>query len=226
MRVPAQIKDQLEMFNEVDQPTDETGMSKLRQGAIVFDTVFDNGTLTSIDDNGIFEEVQWVPETEKSDDDDYMPEHFYDFCFNIDLLATNDDMCYVDGCMIATEIDKSVAFTVSLMQEMISKEENDMLIFIEEFDEDVTHHVEQEENRPPYEFRGFGEERRELRHLGPVDPQLRRRAERERGRAPEPGGEIEEEALEHDQDQERPYSRFRSSGPCYARRLANNGYCA
>ena len=88
MRVPAQIKDRLEMFNEVEQrslggcfpPTDETGLSKLRQGALVFDTVFDNGTLTSIDDNGIFEDVKWVPEIEESNDDDYIPEHFYDCC--------------------------------------------------------------------------------------------------------------------------------------------------
>ena len=78
-----------------------------------------------------------------------MSEHFYDFCYTIDLLATNDNVPYVDGCMIATEIDEFEAFTVSLMQEIISKEENDMFIFMEEVDEDVTDHVEEEENRPP-----------------------------------------------------------------------------
>ena len=111
------------------------------------------------------------------------------------------------------------------MQEIISQEENDMLIFMEGIDEDVSDHVEEEENRPSMNFADLVESDESYYDLGPVDPQLRRRPERERGRAPEPGGEIEEEALEHDQDQERPYGRFRSSGPCHARRLTNNVYC-
>ena len=67
-------------------------------------------------------------------------------------MATRDDTCYVDGCMIATEIDKSDVITVNLMQKIISQEGNDMLIFMEEIDENIVHdHVEEEEsvNRPP-----------------------------------------------------------------------------
>ena len=119
----------------------------------------DNGVLTTINENGVFTDVNWLPELEISDDDvvDFpelidIPDHFFDYCFSIDLVATRDDMCYVDGCMIATEIDKFEAFTVSLMQEIISQEENDMLIFMDQFDEDVTNHVEEEENRPSMNF--------------------------------------------------------------------------
>ena len=66
---------------------------------LAVDTVFDNGVLTTINDNGISTDVNWLPELEISDDDvvDFpelidMPEHFFDCCFTIDLVATRDDM--------------------------------------------------------------------------------------------------------------------------------------
>ena len=103
-----------------------------------------------------------IPEVEISDDDECiaipelidMPEHYFDFCFTIDLVATRDDTLYVDGCIMATEEDDVDMFVVSCMQDIISQEEKDRCIFMEEIDEDVTNnHIEEEEksvvNSPP-----------------------------------------------------------------------------
>ena len=126
---------------------------------IDFETVFDNGILTTINDNGVFTDVNWLPELEISDDDDVvdfpelidMLDHFFDYCFTIDLVATMDDMCSFDGCAIATESDKFDMFMENIMQRIIFEEEGDRMIFMEEADDDVMNdHVEEEEiNRPP-----------------------------------------------------------------------------
>ena len=86
-------------------------MSKLREGAFVFDTCFDNGRLTTIDDNGVLEGplqltktgginsvfkgtqngaqiVNWIPEIENSEDSDNISETF------IDSSETFIDYCY------------------------------------------------------------------------------------------------------------------------------------
>ena len=122
-------------------------MSKLRGGDSAFDTCIDNGLL---------EDANWTAEIENSEDIDYMTEHFYDYCYPITLLATYDIVPYIDGCIIGTEVDIFETFAVELMQEMIDKEEDDMLIFMEEeFDEGVetvTNHVEEEEIDPPMNF--------------------------------------------------------------------------
>ena len=89
-------------------------------------------------------------------------------------MTTDDNEPYVDGCVIGTETDKFEAFTVELVQDIISKEEDDMLIFMEEFDEDATDHVEEEEIESPMNF--FSSIRRRLSTLGfrlsggPADP--------------------------------------------------------
>jgi hypothetical protein len=149
-------------------PTDETGKSKLQDeemndyefqdcvgDMIAITTYFDNGTLITIDDNGIFTDVNWLPEVEISDDDECidvpefidMPEHYFDYCFTIDLVATRDNMCYIDGCIMATEEDNVDMFVVNCMQEIISQEEIDRVIFMEEIDEDVDNdHIEEEKS--------------------------------------------------------------------------------
>ena len=80
-----------------------------------------------------------------------MPEHFLDFCYTMEIVATRDDMFYVNGCTMATEEDNFDMFVVSWMQKIISQEENDRSICVEEImDENVVNdHVEEEENTPP-----------------------------------------------------------------------------
>ena len=62
-------------------------------------------------------------------------------------MATKDDMCYIDGCIMATEEDNVDVFVVNCMQEIISQEEIDKDIFMEEIDEDVDNdHIEEEKS--------------------------------------------------------------------------------
>ena len=49
-------------------------------------------------DNGVLSDVVWVPETENSDDEvfDWLdsyekPNHLFDYCFDINLISSNDD---------------------------------------------------------------------------------------------------------------------------------------
>ena len=67
-------------------------------------------------------------------------------------------MFYIDGCVMATEEDTVDMFVVSCMQEIISQEENDRCIFMQEIDEDVDNdHIEEEKSAgnkpPPHELR-------------------------------------------------------------------------
>ena len=89
-------------------PTDETGTSKLHRGAFAFDTVFDSGILTTANDKGVFTDVNWVAAAEGSDDEVWdwpeisdMPDHFFYYCFNIDLIATKDNLWAYRGCAVA-----------------------------------------------------------------------------------------------------------------------------
>jgi hypothetical protein len=71
-------------------------------------------------------------------------------------VATRDDMCYIDGCIMATEEDNVDMFVVNCMQEIISQEEIDRDIFMEEIDEDVDNdHIEEEKSAgssPPMNY--------------------------------------------------------------------------
>ena len=141
--------------------TDETGTSKLRQGALVCDIVFDNGTLTTIDDNSILEDVNCIPELETSEDHpiDFpeladMPDHYVaDHCFTIDLIATEDNSYPYFGCAMATKRDEFDMFMVNVMQRIVSEEEYDRTIVMEKVvDEDVENaHIKEEEmqDSPP-----------------------------------------------------------------------------
>ena len=102
----------------------------------------------------------------RSEDSGDIIETFIDYCFNINLLATNDIDTYIGECVIGNEADNFEMFTNELIQEIISKEEEIMLIFAEEFDEfedadgfmncvesdedvdSITDHVEEEEIDP------------------------------------------------------------------------------
>jgi hypothetical protein len=201
-------------------PTDETGKSKLQDEEMsdhdfqdcVDDTIeveiSDDDEcieVTTIDDNGIFTDVNWLPEVEISDDDECidipefidMPEHYFDYCFTIDLVATRDNMCYIDGCIMATEEDTVDMFVVNCMQEIISQEEIDRCIFMEEIDEDIDNDHIEEEKSGPHELRP---------HDGHRLVRFRQREWRRRHRAEfERSAEGQAEAHEHGQDQEGPH---------------------
>ena len=95
-----------------------------------------------------------------------MPGHFFDLCYTIEIVATKDDMFYVNGCTMSTEDDNFDMFVVNLMQTIISQEENDRSIFVEEIiDENVVNnHVEEEENSPPTENRYYDQLFDEMAH--------------------------------------------------------------
>ena len=88
------------------------------------------------------EVIDW-PET--SD----MPDHVFDYCFSIDLIASNDDLRAYRGYAIATESDEFEIYVINIMQKIISVEEDDKMLFMEEMiDENVGNdHVE--ESAPP-----------------------------------------------------------------------------
>ena len=100
-------------------PTDETGTSKL-QGLEYEDCV------EIIDDNGVLSNVEWVPELESSGDDviDFpesadMPDNVFDYCFTIDLIATEDDPYSYVGCAVATESDEFEMYVTNVMEQII-----------------------------------------------------------------------------------------------------------
>ena len=82
-----------------------------------------------------------------------MPDHFFDYCLSIDLNASNDDLCAYRGCAIATESDDFEMYVINVMQKIISVEEDDRMLFMEEMiDENVGNdHAEEEEMKisPP-----------------------------------------------------------------------------
>ena len=95
--------------------------------------------MTTAKDNGVLTDVNWVAAVEGSDDEvvdwpetSEMPDHFFEYCFNIDLVASNDDLCVYRDCTVATESDELDMFVVNVTQQVISVEENDRMLFMEE----------------------------------------------------------------------------------------------
>ena len=126
-------------------PTDETGASNLPCGAFEFETTNDNGVLTDVDrvpalEGSDNEVVDW-PETSE------MPDNCFDYCFSIDLIASNDDYGDYCGCVVATDSDEFEMDVINVMQKIVSVDEVHRVLFMEEMiDESVyTDHVEEEE---------------------------------------------------------------------------------
>ena len=90
---------------------------------------------------------QEMLEADTSESD--MPDHYFDFCYSINMVSTNDEEFENIGCVMATNTDHFDIFVNTFIQPIIEEEYQHVELFnVDEVMEAVEDDVPEEEEDP------------------------------------------------------------------------------